>query len=111
MRRLSPLFKEYKSVTTPIDAVARRSAGLTTQELTERVYGTTISYPMGSKKIRDIPKGWPILSPPPPERTSASFTLNDSWVETLEIILDRDGYDSLKRAIIETQKGVVKPFG
>src|SRR5438445_9173350 len=75
LRRLSPLFKEYKSVTTPIDAVARRSAGLTTQELTERVYGTTISYPMGSKKIRDIPKGWPILSPPPPERTSASFTL------------------------------------
>ena len=111
LRRLSPLFKEHKSVTTPIDAVTRRSAELTTQELTERVYGTTVSYPMGSKKIRDIPKGWSILSPPPPERVSATFTLNDSWVETLEIILDRDGYDSLKRATIEAAKGVVKPFG
>src|SRR2546428_8271663 len=111
LKRLSSLFKEHKLVTAPIGAVTRRSAGLTTQELTERVYGTTVRYPMGSKKIRDIPKGWVILGPPPPERTSASFTLNDSWVETLEIILDRDGYDSLKRAAIEAEKGVVKPFG
>jgi hypothetical protein len=111
LRKLRPLFKDHRLVTTPIDVVTRRSAGLTTQNLTERVYETTVTYPMGSKKIKDIPKGQVILSPPARERTSATFELNDSWLETLEIILDREGYDSLKRATIEAEKGVVKPFG
>ena len=110
-RKLSSLFKEHEPVTTPIDVVTRRSVGLTTEELTERVYETTITYPLGKKKIRDIPKGQVILSPQVSGRTSATFALNDSWVETLEIILDRDGYDSLKRATVESDKGVVKPFG
>src|SRR5438552_3655399 len=110
-RKLSSLFKEHEPVTTPIDVVTRRSVGLTTEELTERVYGTTITYPLGKKKIRDMPKGQTIISPQVAGRTSATFALNDSWVETLEIILDRDGYDSVKRANVELDKGVVKPFG
>ncbi len=106
--KLSKLFKDHESATTLIDSITRRLSGLNTQELVDQVYGTVVTYPMGSKRIRDMPMGQVILNP---RERSATFSLDDSWAETLEILLDWEGYESLKQAAAEAERGKVKPLG
>jgi hypothetical protein len=88
LKEFHPLLGENRSVTDYVDKVVIQFATSDTADVVEYVYNVDIRYPLGPKKIRDIPKGWELISKLPSEGARQHFEISESWIETMELLLD-----------------------
>ena len=81
-----------------IDSVLKDYASLPPDEIKETVYKVSIFVPKLRKvmKIEDIPPGQLILFNLSEKNAKGVFDVDESWLATLEVVLDADTMDSLK---------------
>ena len=91
--------------------MVRRFATKTTEQVASHVYEVEIEYPMGSKKIRDIPRGWELLKKLPVQKATRRFDIPESWKETLELLLDIEYADRLDKTLTQPSAAGAHPFG
>jgi|SRR2546422_2263812 len=105
------LFETNQVVVACVDEVVHRFATKTTEQVSSYVYEVEIEYPMGSKKIRDIPKGWELLKKLPAQNATQRFDIPESWRETLEVLLDTEYANRLDKALTQPSAAGAHPFG
>lgn len=107
-KRGKKLLKEYggvlrknEEVLQYIEGKIEKYVNKSLKEIKSEVYDieTTISG-LGDIKIRKIPQGFNLLTKLEEEEigVSSRFEISDEWIETLDILLDREAYKSLKKA-------------
>lgn len=104
------LLEQNETVTEYVDSVVTQFGRSNTDEVTEFVYDLEIEYPMGRRRIRDIPKGWDLMTKMAPREAGRQFEVSDSWVETIEILLDADFSRELERTLTSSAAVQTRPF-
>jgi uncharacterized protein YwgA len=84
--------------TGSIDSVLKDYASLPPDKIKETVYKMAIFVPKLRKMmtIEDVPQGQLILFNLSEKKARGVFDLDESWLATLELVLDADALDSLK---------------
>jgi len=50
-------------------------------------------------RVRDVPAGYDLVTKLSETEAREAFEIDDAWLETLDILLDRHAYESLKEAM------------
>jgi hypothetical protein len=95
-----------------IDRVIRKYGHLDSESIKKKVYDFTIALPKTHEimKIRDIPKGTPILFKTSTKNAKVKFEMDDSWLTTLEIAFNQEIIDSIAEAYDDAREGRVDEF-
>ncbi len=110
LEQLQGLLDENRFVTGYVDRTVSRFTDFDTNQTREQVYDIEIQYPMGSKRIRDIPKGWRLISKLPSRGAERRFDVSESWVETIEILLDIEFSEQLDEILQRPTVAHAHPF-
>ncbi len=109
-RQVGPLIENNEDIIAYVDEIVRRFRGASTEEVTEFVYDIEIDYPIGRRPIREIPKGWHLIAKIAPRDARRRFEVSDSWVETIEILLDSRFSYELERVLTSPSGARAHPF-
>jgi uncharacterized phage-associated protein len=92
------LLKENKGVLEYIENLMGKYASEGTGELMKSAYETEVEImPFKIKaKVRDVPIGYDLVTKLGETEARDVFEINDAWLETLDILLDKQAYESLK---------------
>jgi len=101
LRELEDLLKENKDVLEYIEKLMGKYASKGTGELMKSAYETEVEIkPFKIKaKVRDVPIGYDLVTKLGETEAREAFEINDAWLETLDILLDKRAYESLKEAM------------
>jgi hypothetical protein len=91
-----------------IENVSDAHAFHTGRTMEDAVYGTPS--PITGQLIDKIKLGEAVLEPLEKSKASRLFRIDDSWLETLEILLDKSSRESLQQAMNDAQQGRIKPY-
>jgi len=93
--------KENKAVLEYIDRLVDRYASEGTGELMKAAYESEVELiPFKIKaRVRDVPAGYDLVTKLSETEAREAFEIDDAWLETLDILLDRHAYESLKEAM------------
>jgi uncharacterized phage-associated protein len=107
LNNLQGLFSKNKEILQYINAIASDYAKYRTEDLTNLVYKIKIKPDElpNEMPIGDIPKGYTLLHGL--ESPEKGFKLSPSWEATLEVLFDRDAYNSLKEGMEDVRAGRV----
>lgn len=83
---------------------------MTLDQLNQIVYEGKITQFRQTKSVKDIPEKAEVFSPLPDNEAKAKFEISDSWIETLDILLDEPFYDGLCKALKGAKKGRVYSY-
>jgi hypothetical protein len=95
------LLKENKGVLEYIDELMGKYAGEGSGALMKSAYESEVEImPFKIKaKVRDVPIGYDLVTKLNETEAGDVFEINDAWLETLDILLDKRAYESLKEAM------------
>ncbi len=101
LMELEDLLKENKGVLEYIENLMGKYACEGTDELMKSAYESEVELmPFKIKaKVRDVPIGYDLLTKLGETEARDAFEIDDAWLETLDIILDKQAYGSLKEAM------------
>lgn len=102
LEECAEIFEENKQAMKCLDRVLEKHADKPTHGLMELTYNIPIEYPLFKgfpKKIKEIPEGWDLISKLDEDLAKTMFNLSDEWMETLDTILNKEAYNSLKEAM------------
>ncbi len=101
LMELEDLLKENKGVLEYIENLMEKYASEGTGELMKLAYESEVELmPFKIKaKVRDVPIGYDLVTKLGETEARDVFEINDAWLETLDIILDKQAYASLKEAM------------
>lgn len=104
-----PLFKKNKEIMTEIRSSVRKFGPLPFDTLIGEVYNMEIVPLKGSipVKISAIPKGEDLLRKLETSEAQQSFSIDDEWVDTLDILLDNNALTLLKLSETDMKEGKV----
>jgi len=89
-----PIIEENNEVFKIIDWVVKEFGRKSANFLKNYIY---TSFSIGDIRLKDVDQGVDLIMPKKEEKIR--ITIPDDWLETLEIYLDRELYESLSRAI------------
>lgn len=95
------LLKENKDVLEYMEKLMGKYASEGTGELMKSAYESEVEI-MPFKiqaKVRDVPIGYNLVTKLDETEARDVFEINDAWLETLELVLDRSAYESFKEAM------------
>ena len=105
LEEASDLFEENEEFITHIDFVTDEFGTCSGSDLKSVVYDLEVS-PLtlgGSIKVEDIPEGVDIYFPIPDHLTKGVFSIDDKWLETLDILFREGSRQALDDAIERAQ--------
>jgi len=102
------LVESNKEMMKLIESVSDAHALDTGRTMEDAVYGTPS--PTTGQLIDNIKPGETVLEPLEKSKASKLFRMDDSWVQTLEILLDKSSRESLQQAMNDAQQGRIKPY-
>lgn len=107
---LSELYSNNSSITQLIDYELQKFTDRVTSEVKAYVYKVEIPTTHGKMAIKDIPKGFNILSKLHNEEANLHFRIDDTWKETISLYFDWDIIEKIKERIKLAQKVPSEPF-
>jgi hypothetical protein len=102
------LIESNKDLMKFIENVSDAHALDTGRTMTDVVYGTPS--PRTGQLIDETKLGETVLEPLEKSKASRLFRIDDSWIETLEILLDKSSRESLQQAMNDAQQGRIEPY-
>jgi len=94
VEKFTPIIKENSQAFEIIDQIVEEFGRRNAKFLKNYIY---TSFSLGSTKLKDVDQGVDLIMPK--EEEMKEIKISDDWLETLEIYLDRELYESLNRAI------------
>jgi len=109
LQKCNEIFEENKVFLKYIDSVVDKYANLDTEEIMEATYETKVVIPRIRKLMRigDIPEGQIILFKPSEKTMKRAFNINEGWLGSLELLLDKEATHSLMKAEEDVREGRV----
>jgi hypothetical protein len=102
------LIESNKEMLNLIENVSQIHALDTGRTIADAIYGTPS--PATGQLMDEIRHGEVVLEPLEKTKASNSFRIDDSWIETLDILLDKDSRESLRQAMNDAHQGRVQPY-
>jgi uncharacterized phage-associated protein len=101
LKAVEQLLKENENVLEYIEELVGKYASERTSELMKLAYETEVEImPFKIKaKVRDVPVGYNLVTKLGESEARDAFEIDDAWLETLDILLDTQAYESLKDAM------------
>lgn len=106
------ILEENKNFLSVIDKIIDEYGHFTPDDLKERVYQMKIFVPKDRKimKIEEIPPKKLMLYGLSDDKTKTRFNIRESWVDTLEVLLDEEAIDLLEQAQKDAKEGNTVDF-
>jgi len=108
LKEARELLEKNREVLAIIDRVSEVHAPDTGKIMKAMAYGT--SAPISGKLIRDVEKGEILLQPLDRSRASKLFLVDTSWIETLEILLDKESRQAIEEAMSDAGRGRITRY-
>lgn len=107
---LSSFFEENREELTKLDEVTDQVEDL--DSLMKYVYSMKVRVEELDKTMSmdEIPEGYELLTPLFDDEAEKKIKVDDAWLETLELTLDREADRAVKQAMDDARKGHVKPL-
>lgn len=107
LKECSEILESNHNVIQYVDQIVEEYGQLTPDEIKKYVYDLRIMVPRIRKlmRIEDIPMRTLILFKPSLKRVKRTFNVSDDWLVTLELILNPEARESLKRAQRDAREG------
>jgi len=102
------VLERNKEIVNIIDKVSEIHAIDTGKVMKALAYG--IPAPSSGKLIEDVEKGEVVLQPLDSSTASKLFLADDSWIETLELLLDKKSRESIEEAMEDARQGRIQPY-
>ena len=108
LRKCEPIFSSKRELLSKLDETAINAGNL--NDLLDKVYSMETFVEEMDKKliIRDIPEGKTMLSPLWENEADLTLRLDNSWLETLDLMLDPEVDAEIQRAMEDARKGRVR---
>lgn len=94
LEEFRPIIKENSEVFEVIDQIVEEFGRKSASSLKNYIY---TSFSVGDVRLKDVDQGIDLIMPRKGEEKK--IIIPDDWLETLEIYLDKEAYESLSRAI------------
>ncbi|MGZ4865328.1 MAG: hypothetical protein ACXVIL_10945 [Halobacteriota archaeon] len=101
------VLEKNRAVTHEIDKIINKYNWMTLDQLNQFIGESEITHSDETKKIKDIPGREEVFSPLPDCFTNVKFKIDDTWAETLDILLDEPFYSGLCQALKDAKRGRV----
>jgi uncharacterized protein YwgA len=111
LEQLDEILRMNRAFTDGIDRIVHQFSDATTDDITEYVYDVEIHYPMGPKRIREIPKGWDLVRKLPPRKAERSFGIPEPWINTIELLLDAEYSSKLDEVLERSSAATIHRYG
>ncbi|MFZ2411441.1 MAG: hypothetical protein WAW23_07720, partial [Candidatus Methanoperedens sp.] len=94
------IFDSNETILKYINQIVEKYSCLSPEQIKEKTYETTIMVPRIGKlmKIIDVPEKQIIMYGLSEKKARYSFLIPDEWLETLEVIFDKEAMNLLKNA-------------
>ena len=102
------LVESNQEIMKLIENVSDAHALDTGRTMEDAVYGTPS--PATGELMDKVKPGEAVLEPLEKSKASKLFRIDDSWIETLDILLDKSSRESLQQAMNDAQQGRIKPY-
>lgn len=99
------LFLENQEVLREIDKLVKRYDFEPLYKIKEAVYNSKVTINGKNVRVEDVPLGESLDISISEEEAEMTFKVDDEWLETLDILLDRESSQSLEKAIEDAEKG------
>jgi len=104
----SPLLEHNEGFLEYVRRVIREFGPYTGKRIKTVVYDTPM---MGEKKlIRKTKHGEELLRKMPTKQAKKRFLVDEEWIETLSILMDKEAQGSLKRGMADAKRGKVTKY-
>lgn len=110
LKNCKKLLEENNSILKYFDTIINKYAPMSVSEIKEKVYNFKVTVPRLRKRMRieDIPEGKIILFKVSRKKAKEIFKIDDEWLDTIEIFLNKMAYESLERAKMNITKGKIR---
>lgn len=101
------IFEKNKDILEDIDITIEKYADFDTESLVEYVHDLKVKVKEYEKPVRigSLRKGTDIISKLDEEKAEKSFEIDEAWIETLEILLDKEFCKAIKESEMDTIEG------
>lgn len=106
---IDDLIQEFSIIFNELDMIIDEFGVLNSKELMDYVYSIEIAG-RSKKKIQDYQPYSIIINPLSLKNPNLAFILDSDWYDTIEILLNPDLYDSIKKSLISAQTKIFKPL-
>ena len=109
---LREIFKRNRDVLKEIDNIVEEFAGFNTGSLIDYVHELKVEVEDHEKlvKIGNLNKGTDIVSKINEKNAIRTFEIDESWIETLEILMDKEFYKAIKESEMDAIEGRTFPL-
>jgi len=107
LKECEPLLEENKQLLTYIDDIVKKNSNKTLQEIKDLVYKMEFATPSGKLSVAEMQKGTQILFKIPSEESKISYKLTAEWKETLQVLFNREEFESVEQGIKSMKEGYV----
>ena len=104
---LREIFKQNKDILEEIDRIVEEFADFDTRSLVNYVHGLTVNVEghENTVKIGELHKGTDIISKIDGRNAVKTFEVDESWIETVEILMDTEFYKAIKESEMDAREG------
>ena len=106
------IFKRNRDVLKEIDNIVEEFADFNTGSLVDYVHELMVEIEGHEKPVRigNLNKGTDIISKINEKNAVRTFEIDESWVETLEILMDKEFYKAIKESEMDAIEGRAFPL-
>ncbi len=107
---VNEVFQDNVGLLGPLDEVALNVRDLDT--LLDEIYSMKVYVEEldDEMEIGKIPEGTEMLSPVWEDKAKAVFRIDNSWLETLDLLLDADTDSKIRKSISDVRRGRIHPL-
>lgn len=100
LSKTSKIFDSNKTILNYVDVTIEKNARLSPEEIKDKVYDIAIRLPRVGRimRIREVPPRNLLLCGLSEKRAKYSFEIQDSWLDTLEVVFDEEAMNMLRNA-------------
>jgi len=109
---LREVFESNRDILEILDNVVEKFGNLDTNSLVQYVHDLTVKVQGCEDLIRigSLNKGTDIIIKRDKQEIVKTFEINEPWIETLEILMDKEFCDAIKESEIDVREGRVLPL-
>ncbi len=109
---LREVFESNKDILEVLDSVVEKFGNLDTNSLVQYVHGLTVSVKGCEDPVRigSLNKGMDIIMKHDEQKIVKTFEISEAWIETLEILMDKEFCDAIKESERDAREGRILPL-